>query len=187
MFAFLPSWSGSGPLTIAVDGCDGQVGVVDCTAMDAQIATCQRAGKRILLSLGGALGVYGLTDDSAGVALAGRLWRLFLGGQPGPGEGRRPWATRLDGIDLDIEAGTSAGYAAMVSALRRQMDADRSQVRWAAQDALTAQPYFITAAPQCPQPDALLGPGPGTALGEAASSFDALFVQFCAWTASGAS
>lgn len=129
VFAFLPTWSGFGPLSIAVDGCAGEVGVVDCTAMDAQLATCQRSGKRILLSLGGAMGVYGLLDDAEGVSLAGRLWRLFLGGRPDASEGRRPWATRLDGIDLDIEGGTSAGYAVMVQALRLAMDADRSKVR----------------------------------------------------------
>ena len=129
VLAFLSSWSGDGPLTLTVDGCVGQVGVVDCTSMDAQLAACQRAGKRVLLSLGGAAGAYGLADDAVGVALAGRMWRLFFGGEPTASEGRRPWLTELDGIDLDVEAGTSAGYAALVSALRWLMDADRSKVR----------------------------------------------------------
>ena len=36
----------------------------------------------------------------------------------------------------------------------------------------------FTAAPQCPYPDAFLGPAAGTAFGDAADAFDYVFVQF---------
>jgi chitinase len=38
--------------------------------------------------------------------------------------------------------------------------------------------YYVTGAPQCPYPDAFLGPAAGRALGDAASAFDFVFVQF---------
>jgi chitinase len=38
--------------------------------------------------------------------------------------------------------------------------------------------YFITGAPQCPFPDAFLGPAAGRALGDAPSAFDFVFIQF---------
>jgi chitinase len=38
--------------------------------------------------------------------------------------------------------------------------------------------YLVTAAPQCPFPDALLGPSPGTVLGQVPELIDYLFVQF---------
>ena len=63
-------------------------------------------------------------------------------------------------IDLDIESGTPAHYAAFVSKIRSLA-------------APTGKSYYITAAPQCPYPDAYIG----TALNDA--DFDAVYVQFC--------
>ena len=63
-------------------------------------------------------------------------------------------------IDLDIESGTPAHYAAFVKRLRTHTDA-------------ADKTYYITAAPQCPFPDANIG----DALDDA--PFDAVFVQFC--------
>ena len=63
-------------------------------------------------------------------------------------------------IDLDIESGTPAHYAAFVSQIRSLA-------------APTGKSYIITAAPQCPYPDAYIG----AALNEA--DFDAVYVQFC--------
>jgi chitinase len=71
----------------------------------------------------------------------------------------------LDGIDLDIEGGAPTGYAAFARCLRERMDT-------------AGDDWLITAAPQCPFPDAHLGPASGSALGDAAEAFDYLFVQF---------
>ena len=49
-------------------------------------------------------------------------------------------------VDLDIEGGASAGYAAFVQQLRVHYAEDKSKK------------YYVTAAPQCPFPDAYLGP-----------------------------
>ena len=66
----------------------------------------------------------------------------------------------LCSLDLDIESGTPAHYAAFVNQIRSLA-------------APTGKKYIITAAPQCPYPDAYIG----AALNEA--DFDAVYVQFC--------
>jgi chitinase len=61
---------------------------------------------------------------------------------------------------LDIEAGSSTGYAAFVTRLRNYMKGYKKRL-------------YIMAAPQCPFPDYYLG----QVLNEVA--FDAVYVQFC--------
>lgn len=134
----------------------------DCTALGQTIASCQKAGKKVVLSLGGGGAAVGFQDNAEGAAYATLMWNLFLGGQSEV----RPFGVTLDGIDLDIEGGNSTGYAAFANALRKLMDADASRH------------YLITAAPQCIFPDEWMGPGPGTALTDALTAFDYLFVQF---------
>ena len=125
--------------------------------MEADIKTCQSKGKAITLSLGGATGQIGFSSDSQAQQFATQIWNLFLGGS----SSTRPFGTAvLDGIDLDIESGTPAHYAAFVNQIRSLA-------------APTGKKYIITAAPQCPYPDAYIG----AALNEA--DFDAVYVQFC--------
>jgi chitinase len=133
-----------------------------CEEIEADIAACHAAGKKVILSLGGASGAYGFTGDAEAESFADTVWDMFLGGA---GDLRPFGAESLDGVDLDIEGGGPAGYAAFVHRLRSTMDA-------------AAGDLLITAAPQCPFPDAHLGPAAGTALGDAADAFDYLFVQF---------
>jgi chitinase len=134
-----------------------------CPEIEEGIAVCQSLGKKVLLSLGGAAGSYGFASDAEGEAFASTVWDLFLGGD----SDKRPFgAAVLDGIDLDIEGGTQTGYTAFVRALRGTMT-EHTERRW-----------LITAAPQCPFPDAFLGPSPGLALAEVPNAFDYLFVQF---------
>lgn len=167
VLAFASSWTGDGPISLTMDSCTGEMGKTDCSSTAQNLEICRRNGKKILLSLGGANGAYSLASDVAGTQLADRLWRYVLGGTPTAAEGKRPFGSFvLDGIDLDIEGGAPTGYASFVKSLRQLMDADHSH------------PYFITAAPQCPLPDAWIGPGNGTALGDAPQAFDALFVQY---------
>ena len=73
----------------------------------------------------------------------------------------------LDGIDLDIEDHRSGGYAQLVKSLRDLEPTTAGDKK-----------YLITGAPQCPFPDASLGPKPGTALGDQGGKFDHVYVQF---------
>ena len=134
VLSFVPVWGGN-TMTIETASCSGAVGEVDCSNMAPDISTCQAAGKKVLLSFGGGDGSYGLANDAAGQTLAQDIWSLFLGGSS---QTKRPFGSvvKLDGIDLDIEKGTSTGYATLVNTLRSLMNSD------------TTKPYFITAAPQ---------------------------------------
>jgi chitinase len=134
-----------------------------CDVIARGINECQRLNKKVLISLGGANGNYGFANDDEARMFAQTTWDLFLGGQ----HNFRPFTTAiLDGIDLDIEGGGSTGYTAYVRRLRELMGGDKSR------------PWYISAAPQCPTPDAHLGPGAGKVLGDAPELFDFLNVQF---------
>ncbi|KAI0702448.1 class III chitinase [Cytidiella melzeri] len=127
-----------------------------CTSVGSDIEACQAKGKIVTLSLGGAGGSVGFTSDTQGEQLADTVWNLFLGGS----SSTRPFGGAvLDGVDLDIEGGTSTGYAAFVNRVRSYANS-------------ASKKYYITAAPQCPYPDASLG---GVLN---AASFDAVYVQF---------
>lgn len=133
-----------------------------CPNIEKGIKACQEMGKKVLISLGGATGHNDLTDEQAKV-LAKNLWDLFLGGKER--SVIRPFGSAiLDGIDLDIEDAMSGGYAQLVKSLRDLEDGTKK--------------YLITGAPQCPYPDASLGPSPGTALGDQGAQFDHVYVQF---------
>jgi len=137
--------------------------LLNCSStIGKDIATCQKQGKKIVLSLGGAVGSYGFTSDSQAQTFAHTLWGMFFEGT----SALRPFGSAiLDGVDLDIEGGSTSGYSAFVKAIRSLM----SQ---------SGRSYIISGAPQCPYPDAYLGPKAGTALGDAGSSFTFVSVQF---------
>ncbi|KAK9720427.1 Chitinase 2 [Basidiobolus ranarum] len=131
--------------------------LLSCPQIGEHIKYCQSKGKKITMSLGGAVGSYGLDNDADSERLAKTVWDLFLGGS----SQTRPFGSAvLDGIDLDIEAGISVGYGAFVQKLRSHFDSDKSRK------------YFTTAAPQCPFPDYFLG----NALDQA--WFDMVYIQF---------
>ncbi|KAG2064391.1 glycoside hydrolase [Suillus decipiens] len=130
--------------------------LLNCSFLASDIEYCQAAGKIVTMSLGGATGSVGFTSDSEGAAYAQTIWDLFLGGS----SSTRPFGSAvLDGIDMDIEGGSQTGFVSFLTALRTLMDGG-------------SKPYYITAAPQCPYPDAYIG----TTLNEFA--FDAVYVQF---------
>jgi len=86
---------------------------------------------------------------------------MFLGGS----SSMRPFGTAiLDGVDLDIEKGTTTGYTAFVNTLRNTYFNGASKK------------YYISSAPQCVYPDEWLGPNPGTAFEN--GWFDYVWVQF---------
>ncbi|KAJ6542364.1 glycoside hydrolase superfamily [Mycena vulgaris] len=128
-----------------------------CASLAAGIQACQAAGKLVTLSLGGG-GTSGavFSDDTAATNFATTIWNNFLGGS----SSHRPFGSAvLDGVDLDIESGPSTGYAAFAARIR-------------ALSANASKQYYLTAAPQCPFPDAFVGSAINTV------GFDAIYVQF---------
>ncbi|KAJ7347235.1 glycoside hydrolase superfamily [Mycena albidolilacea] len=137
--AFVDSFTGGVPdLSI----CDDNGVSGSCMSLAAGIAACQAAGKLVTLSLGGG-GTSGavFSSDSDATTFATTIWNNFLGGS----SSHRPFGSAiLDGVDLDIESGSSTGFAAFAA-----------QIRWLS--AGTGRHYYLTAAPQCPFPDAYVG------------------------------
>jgi chitinase len=124
--------------------------------MAADIQKCQAKGKILTISLGGADAKVGFDSDGQAADFAHTIWNMFLGGN-GP---MRPFGDAvLDGVDLDIENGSSAHYNTFVNTIRSLAQNSRKR-------------YYVTAAPQCPFPDAELGTALNTAF------FDAVYVQF---------
>lgn len=140
----------------------------DCPLIGPDIKTCQSMGKKILLSLGGAIPTnQSIPDDAAAVSFANFLWDAF-----GPPEeeyhGPRPFGDAVvDGFDFDIESSVTGGdpsslyrgYAKIIQTLRSHFSTSEKD-------------YFISGAPQCVVPD--------THLAEPIENawFDFLFIQF---------
>jgi chitinase len=128
------------------------------------IAECQSTyGKTILLSVGGATySEGGFTSSSAAVAAANNLWAIF-----GPASGSstpRPFGKSvIDGFDFDFES-TVSNMVPFANQLRSLMTAST---------ATTGKSYLLTAAPQCPYPDAADG-----SMLAGAVEFDAIWIQF---------
>ncbi|OBZ66266.1 Chitinase 2 [Grifola frondosa] len=168
--------------------------LANCSFLASDIKECQSKGKLVTLSLGGATGEIGFSSDSQAQSFADQIWNLFLGGS----STIRPFGDAvLDGLDLDIESGTPAHYAAFVNRIRSLANEtvnlnetasaqntngtdlstslkDSTGLHNSTSDknATSNKYYYITAAPQCPFPDAYIG----AALNEA--PFDAVYVQF---------
>ena len=127
----------------------------------ADIPSCQSQGKTILLSIGGATYTEGgFSSSSEAVAAANLIWATFGPRQSGSSANRPFGSASVDGFDFDFEASVQ-NMAPFANQLRSLMNADTSKHR------------LLTAAPQCPFPDAaddqmLSGGVP----------FDAVFVQF---------
>lgn len=118
-------------------------GLLHCSNIANDIKTCQQNGKKVLLLLGGATGVYGFTSDDEATKFADTLWNYFGAGNAGV---ERPFDDAVvDGFDFDIENHNQVGYPALANALRQKF----------AQDSL--KQYYLAAAPQCPYPDASVG------------------------------
>ncbi|KAJ1721532.1 Chitinase 2 [Coemansia erecta] len=131
--------------------------LLHCPTIAQDIKFCQSKGKAVVLSMGGASGAYGFSGDADGAAFADTMWNMFFKGSAS----QRPFDDAvLDGIDLDIEGGSSSGYAGFINQLRSHYATDPSKQ------------YYIAAAPQCPYPDSYLGSVLNSAW------FDMVYVQF---------
>ncbi|EOY19892.1 Acidic endochitinase [Theobroma cacao] len=149
--AFLNVFGGGRTPSMNLAGhCDPPSGT--CVIFGEQIRYCQRLGIKALLSLGGAIGTYGLTSKDDAQSVADYLWETFLPGRTSPG----PLGdATLDGIDFDIEGASNLYYDDLVRFLKEKSES-----------------VYLSAAPQCPFPDYHLGPAIDTGL------FDAVGVQF---------
>ncbi|XP_073020430.1 hevamine-A-like [Primulina eburnea] len=149
--------SGQTPRLNLAGHCDPSI-TGACNFVSDDIRACQRRGIRVFLSIGGGVGNYSLSSREDARNLSVYLWKTFLGG------GRRNSTSRplgnavLDGIDLDIELGSSLYYDNLVRFLKSYSRYGRK--------------VYITGAPQCPFPDRLLGAALNT------SRFDFVWVQF---------
>lgn len=145
------------------NACEGTYtanGILQCQTIAEDIKYCQNNGKTILLSLGGAAGSYGFSDDATAKQFAHTLWDLF-GNSKNLATNDRPFYDAvLDGFDFDIENNWSTGYPALANELRTLFQKD------------TSKNYYLGAAPQCPYPDASVGP----LLKQ--SEIDFVFIQF---------
>ncbi|CCF60363.1 hypothetical protein KAFR_0J02990 [Kazachstania africana CBS 2517] len=116
--------------------------LLHCTQIAADIKTCQSLGKKVLLSLGGAVGSYGFSSEAEAETFADTLWATF---GEGSGVSNRPFDDSIvDGFDFDIENNNPTGYAALVTKLRTLFKSG-------------SKTYYIGAAPQCVYPDASVG------------------------------
>ena len=136
----------------------GATGILNCPEVAGNITICQNKGKKVMLSLGGADGTTVFASEKQAVAFATTVWDIFGGGTSDVG---RPFGNiKLDGFDigqypepnlsrstctdplLDTEQKNPAYYTNFTTALRQIFSQDRSKT------------YYISAAPQCPRPDA---------------------------------
>ena len=123
-----------------------------CRVASAGIKACQRKGVKVLLSIGGGIGSYSLASKADAQNFANYLWNNFLGGR----SPSRPLGDAvLDGIDFDIELGSTLHYDDLARALKAH-----------------SNKVLLGAAPQCPFPDRFLGKALNTGL------FDYVWVQF---------
>ncbi|KAK8928360.1 hypothetical protein KSP39_PZI017921 [Platanthera zijinensis] len=113
-----------------------------CTGLSSDIKSCQANGIKVLLSIGGAAGSYILTSHDDARQSSSRP----LGDAV------------LDGVDFDIEGGSPNHY----DYLTRYLSAYSSQ----------GKKVHLSAAPQCPYPDAWEGKALDTGL------FDYVWVQY---------
>ncbi|KAL6892305.1 glycoside hydrolase family 18 protein [Trichoderma evansii] len=132
-----------------------------CSDLASEIKTCQSAGVKVIVSLGGAAGSYSVTSQQQAETIGQYLWDAY--GNSGSTSVQRPFGdVFVNGWDFDIEVngGFSQYYQFMIATLRSNFAKD------------SANQYYITGAPQCPLPEENMG------VMIQNSVFDYLFIQF---------
>lgn len=132
------------------------------TTSRKDIEQCQKKGKTIILSIGGATYSEGGFDSESDAKDGAKLmWETFGPKQSGS-KAKRPFDDAvIDGFDFDFEAHVTH-MAPFANELRSLMDKDDSKQ------------YYLTAAPQCVYPDA----ADKEFLNDEPVSIDAIWVQF---------
>ena len=88
--------SGTSPAQTA----KGATGLLSCPTMAQDIKTCQGLGKKVMMSLGGAVGTSAFSGTQQADQFATKLWDLFGGGN-GESTSMRPFGdAKVDGFDL---------------------------------------------------------------------------------------
>ncbi|KAK6918299.1 Glycoside hydrolase family 18, catalytic domain [Dillenia turbinata] len=153
--AFLPAFgNGQTPMLNLAGHCNPNSN--GCTSLSSDIKSCQAKGIKVMLSIGcGPGGRYYLNSSADARQVATYLWNNFLGGK----SSSRPLGSAvLDGIDFDIEQGINKYWDDLAKYLSRYSKRGKK--------------VHLTAAPQCPYPDAYVGNALKTGL------FDYVWVQF---------
>ena len=128
------------------------------SAVGPDVKYCQSKNILVLLAIGGGFGDYSLASKADSKAVADHIWDVYLGGRSTTTT--RPFGDAvLDGVDFDIEHGGSKHYDDLARYLKGYSSKGRKKV-------------WVTAAPQCPFPDRMLGQALRTGL------FDRVHVQF---------
>ncbi|CAO1939103.1 unnamed protein product [Urochloa humidicola] len=126
------------------------------SAVGPDVKYCQSKKILVLLAIGGGFGKYSLASKADAKAVADHIWNVYLGGH----SKTRPFGDAvLDGVDFDIEHGGAKHYDDLARYLKDYSKKGKKKV-------------WITAAPQCPFPDRMLGQALRTGL------FDRVHVQF---------
>lgn len=130
--------------------------VYDCSPYASMIQTCQANGKKVFISIGGAVGQSTFASHDQAVTFASNVWNMFgnpeytdstftLNGATYNWVDFRPFGPNIiiDGVDIDNESNDPNYYTDFVEALRQNYANDTS-----------GREYYISSAPQCPYPDA---------------------------------
>ncbi|CAJ2629926.1 unnamed protein product [Trifolium pratense] len=126
-----------------------------CTKFSSEIKGCQSKKIKVLVSIGGGIGSYSLSSIEDARNVSTFLWNTFLGGK----SSSRPLGDAvLDGIDFDIELGSTQNWQHLAHFLKAYSRYGKK--------------VYLGAAPQCPIPDKFLGTALQTGL------FDFVWVQF---------
>lgn len=134
-----------------------------CTVVSQNIKFCQRMGVKVLLSIGGGVGNYSLASPTDAKNFATYLYNHFLGGR----STARPLGDAvLNGIDFDIELGSTANWQFLVKNLKAF--------------STPANRVYLSAAPQCPFPDNFLATAINTGLLKLSTKFQliSLIIQY---------
>ncbi|KAG6494250.1 hypothetical protein ZIOFF_049270 [Zingiber officinale] len=183
--AFLSSFgNGQTPVLNLAGHCDPASD--GCTGLSADVRKCQRLGIKVLLSIGGGAGSYGLSSADDAREVAAYIWDNFLGGS----SSSRPLGdAALDGIDFDIEGGGSQYWGLLAKYQIKSLIKIQSLIdfqhqipilirvsernrRYLKNYSKQGKRVYLSAAPQCPFPDSWLGGALKTGL------FDYVWVQF---------
>jgi chitinase len=75
-------------------------GLLYCTQLASDIQGCQALGKKVFISLGGAVGQSTFTSDTDGQNFAHMVWNLFGGGTAYDDQLRPFGSVKIDGFDV---------------------------------------------------------------------------------------
>lgn len=127
----------------------------NCKFIGPEITACQNLGIKVLISIGGANGQrQSLADAGDAKYLADYIYNNFLGGSASD---RLFGDAVLDGVDFDMESRSS------------YLD---DLARYLHEHSTPQRKVYLSAAPQCPFPDANIGAALNTGL------FDYVWIQF---------